>query len=310
MSKFNTMLRLIKNDRKKLKVVLLQYFRRMKISHLMSDERYLEFVYRVTFDKELNLDNPQTFNEKLNWLKLNKRNPEYTKLVDKYDVKEYVSKTIGEEYIVPTLGVWDNVDEIDFESLPEQFVIKCTHDSGSTVVCKDKKNFDFVSLKKKFKKRLRKNMFWWAREWPYKNVKPRIIAEKLMVDKNQKNDGNLSVYKVFCFDGKPEIIQTIQNDKSVNETVDYFDTSWNILDMRQDFPNSKVPVDKPKTLDEMLSLSARLTTGFEFLRADFYEINGKVYFSELTFYSDAGMTVFEPREWDYKLGALIKLSVK
>ncbi len=276
----------------------------------MSDKLYLKFVYKITFGKKLDLENPQTFNEKLNWLKLYNRNPIYTKLVDKYDVKEYVSNTIGEKYVVPTLGVWDNVDDIDFQSLPEQFVIKCTHDSGSTVVCRDKKNLDVEALKKKLKKRIKKNMFWWAREWPYKNVKPRIMAEIFMKDGNQQYEGNLTVYKIFCFNGIPKIIQNIQNDKTAEETIDYFDTNWNLLGLRQNFPNSKHPLSNPQTLDEMLVLAETLTKGHPFLRADFYEVNGEIYFSELTFYSDAGMTSFEPEEWDYKLGELIQLPEK
>lgn len=275
--------------------------------NFLSDKAFLKLMFWVRMGKKLNFNNPKTFNEKLNWLKLNKRDPEYTKLVDKYAVKEYVAKVIGEEYIVPTLGVWDNFDDIDFEKLPNQFVLKCTHDSGGLIICDDKENLDINKAKAKIENCLKKDYYKHGREWPYKNVKPRIIAEKFMVDENQRNDGNLSVYKVFCFNGKPEIIQTIQNDKSVNESVDYFDTTWKLLDLRQNFPNSKKPLERPATLDEMLVLASKLTEGFEFLRADFYEINGKVYFSELTFYSDAGMTAFEPEEWDFKLGELIVL---
>ena len=274
---------------------------------LMNDEKYLKKVYELRTDKKLNLKNPATFNEKLQWLKLHDRKPEYSLLVDKYEVKKVISERIGEKYIIPTIGVWDRVEDINFDELPEKFVMKCTHNSGGLVICKNKADLDIEKVKGKLSKALKINYFYRSREWPYKNVKPRIIAEKFMKDSNQENDGSLNVYKIFCFGGKPYIIQTIQNDKTPEETIDYFDTDWNLLELRQNFPNSKHPLSKPQTLEEMLTLAEKLTKGHPFLRADFYDVDGEIYFSELTFYSDAGMATFEPEEWDYKLGELIKL---
>ena len=276
----------------------------------VNDEKYLKKVYEIRTGKRLDLGNPTTFNEKLQWLKLYDRKPEYSLLVDKYEVKKVISERIGDKYIIPTIGVWDCVEDINFDELPEKFVMKCTHNSGGLVICKNKADLDVEKVKDKLSKALKINYFYRSREWPYKNVKPRIIAEKFMKDSNQENDGSLNVYKIFCFGGKPYIIQTIQNDKTPEETIDYFDTDWNLLELRQNFPNSKQPLSKPQTLEEMLTLAEKLTKGHPFLRADFYEIDGNVYFSELTFFSDGGMASFEPEEWDYKLGDLIELPKK
>lgn len=274
------------------------------------DKAYLKLIYNVSMGKKLNLDTPQTFNEKLQWLKLYDRNPEYTKMVDKYEVKKYVAEKIGEEYIIPTLGVWDSFDDIDFDKLPEQFVLKCTHDSGGLVICRDKSKLDIDTVKRKVKRSLNRNYFYSSREWPYKKVKPRIIIEKYMKNNNDTQQSSLNVYKIFCFDGDPKIIQTIQNDKTELETIDYFDTEWNILDIRQNFPNSKHPLECPKTLHIMLEKARILSRGHAFIRTDFYEIDNRVYFSELTFYSDSGMAKFNPEEWDLKLGEYIKLPIK
>lgn len=271
----------------------------------LSDKMYLKLMYRARLGKRLNLKNPKTFNEKLQWLKLYNRKPEFTKMVDKYEVKKYVADLIGEECVIPTLGVWDKFEDIDFEALPNSFVLKCTHDSGGLVICKDKSQLDLAAAKSKIERSLKRNYYKHGREWPYKNVKPRIIAEEYMEDENSKE--SLNVYKVMTFSGEPKIIQTIQNDKKSNETIDYFDTNWNLLDLRQNFPNSEIKLSKPEKLEEMLSLSRLMGEGFSFLRIDFYEVNGKVYFSEFTFYSDSGTAKFKPCEWDEKLGDYIKL---
>ena len=269
-----------------------------------SDEKFLRMLFKRSMGYELDLDNPQTFNEKLQWLKLRDKKPLYTTLVDKYEVKKYVADKIGEEYIIPTLGIWDSVDEIDFDSLPEQFVLKCTHDSGGVIVCRDKSKLDIAAAKERLRKRLKVNYYYLCREWPYKDVKPRIIAEKYMEDFGHSA---LPVYKIFCFDGKPEIIQAITNDKQKNESIDYFDTDWNKLELRQNFPNSPEPLPKPVMLDEMLKLAEKLSAGFSFIRIDLYCINGKTFFSEFTFFSDAGLTPFVPDKWDRILGDRITL---
>lgn len=274
----------------------------------LSDRAYLKMAYRIVMGEKLNIDNPTTFNEKLQWLKVYDHKPEYTTMVDKYEVKKYVADRIGEEYIIPVLGVWDNFDDIDFDSLPEQFVLKCTHDSGGLIICKDKSKLDIKAAKAKINKSLKRNYYRNSREWPYKNVKPRILAEQYMVDKNSFE--SLNVYKIMTFNGTPKIVQAIKNDKTEYETIDYFDTSWNLLDLKQNFPNSETPLRRPQQLDEMLRLAEKMCAGFAFLRVDFYEVNGKVYFSEFTFYSDTGMAHFTPSEWNRRLGDWIKLPPK
>ncbi|MBQ1236117.1 MAG: glycosyl transferase [Oscillospiraceae bacterium] len=272
----------------------------------MPDRMYLSLMFRLNLGYWPDFDNPKTFNEKLNWLKLYDRKPEYTRMVDKYAVREYIAEKIGEEYLIPLVGgPWNSADEIDFDALPEQFVLKTTHDSGGVVICRDKASFDVKAAKRKLNWHLKREYFWGKREWPYKNVKPRIIAEKYMQDRDSVN---LPVYKIMCFNGEPKIFQTIQNDKTPEESIDYFDTDWNLLRLRQNFPNSEVPMAKPETLAEMLALAGKLSAGHAFLRTDFYNINGKTYFSEITFYSDAGFAKFEPETWDNTLGEWIELN--
>lgn len=273
----------------------------------MPDKIYLQMIYWAELGKGLNIKKPQSFNEKLNWKKLYDRNPLYTTLADKYQVKEYVANIIGEKYVIPLYGVWDRFEDIDFSSLPEKFVLKTTHDSGGVVVCKDKHSLDYKQTQKILEGHLKKNYFYWRREWPYKNIVPRIIAEEYV--KDGEND-HLPVYKFFCFHGVPEIIQTIQNDKQPNETIDYFDHEWNLLDLRQNFPNSQTPLSKPEKLDEMLEIASKLSEGFDFIRVDLYLINGKIKFSEFTFYSDAGINIFDPPKWDLELGDKIVLPHK
>ncbi len=271
----------------------------------LSDERFLRLCYRYSLDRPLNLDDPKTFNEKLQWLKLYDRKPLYTRMVDKYAVREHIARTIGEEYSIPLVGgPWERPEDINFDALPAQFVLKCTHDSGGLVICRDKAALDRGAVREKLAKCLRRNYFWAKREWPYRDVPPRIIAEQYMQDGDTEN---LNVYKIFNFGGVPTLIQTIQNDKTPAETIDYFDTDWKLLDLRQNFPNSAVPLPRPKTLPQMLETAAALSEGFPFLRTDLYEINGRVWFSEFTFFSDSGFEAFHPEEWDEKLGALIRL---
>lgn len=271
----------------------------------MPDRIYLKLLFEARTGKKLNLDNPQTFNEKLQWLKLYNRKPEYTQMVDKCEAKKHVAERIGDEYIIPTLGVWDRFDQIDFDALPDRFVLKCTHDSGGLIICRDKATLDKKKAKAKIERSLKKNYYWASREWPYKNVRPRIIAEQYVED-NFGTD-SLPVYKIMTFGGVPKIIQTIQNDKMPNESIDYFDADWNLLDLRQNYPNSEKPFDRPEKLEEMLSLAKTLSQGLPFLRVDFYQVKGKVYFSEYTFYSDTGLATFDPPEWDETLGEWIQL---
>ena len=274
----------------------------------MPDNEYLKLAYKYCMGKELDLENPQTFTEKLNWLKLNDHRPEYTIMADKYAVKKFVSDKIGEEYVIPLLGVYDSFSEIDFDSLPNQFVLKCNHDSGGGMsICRDKSKFDKETAERKITASLKRTYGTRTKEWVYANIPHKIIAEQYMQD---GDNPNLPVYKFFTFNGEPKLIQAIQDDKTKYETIDYFDTEWKKLNLRQNYPNSKVPYEKPECLDEMLRIAAKLSTGIPHVRVDLYQINGKVYFSEFTFYSDAGLTGFDPPEWDETLGSWLELPEK
>lgn len=271
----------------------------------MDDEEYIKRLFKAKTGKELNLDHPTSFNEKLQWLKLHVRNELHTSMVDKYEAKTIVADRIGSKYIIPTLGIWDSFEEIDFIKLPNEFVLKPTHTSGGITYCNKEKGIDIRKIRSRLNKRLRQNYYYRVREWPYKNLKPRIIAEPLIID---DENNPLIPYKVFNFGGEPRIIQVIQGDKTSNETIDYFDTEWNLLELTQNYANSIEHVKKPCCLKEMLRLSGELSRGFPFLRTDWYVVNGKLLFSEFTFFSDAGMENFHPESWDALLGSWLDLN--
>ena len=274
--------------------------------------------YKSKFGKELNLKNPETFNEKLQWLKLYNRNPQFTNMVDKYKVREYVAERVGDQYLIPSLGVWDDPDQIDFDALPDQFVLKCTHNSGyGTCICQDKSALDIEKAKQDLRKGLAQNYYLTSREWPYKNVPRRIVGEKFMIDESNTDSRKaLTDYKVFTFNGEPKLIYVYQSahpeegGKPVNTYCDVFDLEWNHIDIQQNYGYDPVPVAKPKNLERMLEISRKLSAGIPFLRVDMYEINGKVYVGEMTFYSWAGFEPFHPEEWDYTLGSWLKLPDK
>ena len=272
----------------------------------MSDETFLRMQFRNVFGRELDLDSPSTYSEKLQWLKLYDRNPRYTELVDKYEVKKIVGESIGNEYIIPTLGVWNRFDEIDFYKLPQKFVLKCTHDSGGLIICNDKEKLDIVAAKRKIEKCLKNDYYMQNREWPYKNVKPRIIAEQYMVD---ESGYELKDYKIFCFNGKAKamFIATDRGDTNTETKFDFYDMEFNHLPLINGHPNSMVEIKKPKCLDHMIELAEKLSQGIPQVRVDFYEIDGKVYFGEITFFHWSGFKKFEPEEWDYKFGSWIDL---
>ncbi|WP_303841286.1 ATP-grasp fold amidoligase family protein [Selenomonas ruminantium] len=276
--------------------------------HVVPEEWYLKRQFLKKVGYPLNLDNPKTFNEKLQWLKLHDRNPLYTKMVDKYEAKKYVADIIGEEYIIPTLGVWDNFDEIDFDKLPNQFVLKCTHDSGSIAICKDKAAFDKKAARKKLERGLRYNYYYAGGfEWPYKNVKPRIIAEKYMIDELTKE---LRDYKFFTFHGEPKALFVATDRMKDDETkFDFYDMEFNHLDFKSGHPNAKNHIEKPKNFDLMKKLASVLAGDTAHLRVDFYEINGRVYWGELTFYHWSGLVQYDPVEWDGKFGQWLDLNV-
>ena len=254
----------------------------------------------------LDLENPKTFNEKLQWLKIHDRKPIYTTMVDKYEVKRYVADLIGEEYIIPTLSVWEHFDDIDFDKLPEQFVLKCTHDSGGLVICRDKNKFDKKAAKKKIEKCLKRNYYYQGREWPYKNVKPRILAEKYMEDNTTQE---LRDYKFFCFNGevKALYIASERQKSNIETKFDFFDTDFNHLDIKNGHPNALVTPRKPVNFNKMKELSSKLSIGIPHLRVDFYEVDNKIYFGELTFSHMSGLMPFEPEEWDRVFGDWILL---
>lgn len=275
----------------------------------MSDKIYLKMRYKEVFGKELDLKNPQTFNEKLQWLKLYDRNPEYIKMVDKYEAKKYVADKIGEEYIIPTIGVYDSFDEIDFDRLPKQFVLKCTHDSGGLVICRNKEKFDKDKVKKVITEHLKRNYFYSEREWPYKDIKPRIMAEKYMSDGNEEG---LLDYKFYCFNSKPEFLYVSEGlDNHDTAKIGFFDKNFNMCEFgRNDYLKfAKLP-KKPNNFNKMLKIARKLAEGLDFLRVDLYEIDGKVYFGELTFTPNAGLMKFDPPEWDEKVGKMLKLRTK
>lgn len=276
------------------------------IGRLIPDKTYLNIRYRKVFKRSINWKEPTAYSEKLQWLKVYDRKPVYTTMVDKFEVKQYVADLIGEQYIIPTINVWDKVEDIDFDSLPDQFVLKCTHDSGGLVICTDKTQLNKEETKKKLAFCLKQNYFWSAREWPYKNVKPRIIAEKYMVD---ESGYELKDYKFFCFNGEPKAL-FIASDRQVkgeSTKFDFFDMEFNHLPFINGHPNANHPIKCPPSFEKMKELAAVLSKGIPQLRVDFYDINGDIYFGELTFYHHSGFETFEPEEWDYTFGEWITL---
>lgn len=278
-----------------------------KFSGCFSDELYLKILFRLKMGYPLNLRTPRTFNEKLQWLKLYNRKPEYTQMVDKHAVKEYVAKLIGEEYIIPTLGVWDRVEDIDFESLPDQFVLKTTHGGGGggVVVCKDKSNFDYEAAKIKLQQSMNSDIYRNFREWPYKNVPRRIIAEKFMVD---ESGVELKDYKFFCFNGEVKCFK-VDFDRFIAHRANYYDRNaclmpFGEVDCGPDFSRQ---IELPDNLKEMRCVAEKVAVGHPFIRVDLYNINGKIYFGEITFFPAAGLGRFEPEEWDYTLGSWLRL---
>lgn len=268
----------------------------------MSDEAYLKRTFKACFGYVPDLENPRTFNEKLQWLKLHDRKDIYTTMVDKYEAKKYVGHVIGEKYVIPTLGVWDHFDDIDFSKLPMSFVLKCTHDSGSVVLVRDKNHWDKDAAKKLLERGLSRNYYWYGREWPYKNVKPRILAEE-MVDMNPVD------YKWICLKGEPEVLCMCMDRQKGDLTFNYYDMNFNLLPFEWVHPNIKTGgVKRPENFDEMKKLAQKLSKGIPEVRVDFYDINGQVYFGELTFYHQSGFAPFSPEEWDLKLGKLLDLT--
>lgn len=272
----------------------------------VNDQTFLEKAFQSKLEKELDWNVPATFNEKLQYLKLYDRRPEYTRMVDKYKVREYITEKLGAQYLIPLIGVWDDPEKIDFSVLPEQFVLKCNHNSGlGMCICKDKSKLNIRKVKAGLRKGLRQNYYLTGREWPYKNVPRRIIAEQFM----QSDAGGLTDYKIHCFNGEPKLILVCKDRFApTGLTEDFYTPQWEHLDLRRPtHPNATEPMAKPDELDQLLEFSRILSKDIPFLRVDFYIVEGHVYFSELTFFPASGFEKFEPEEWDQTLGDWLKL---
>lgn len=287
----------------------LSYLTELGLTRWLPDRIYIPMEYKAYTGKKLELDAPKTYNEKIQWLKLHQRDPLLTQLVDKAAVKSYVSQRIGDEYIIPTLGVWRHFDEIDFDRLPDQFVLKCTHDSGGLVICKDKRSFERQAAKAKIEHCLRRRYYTIHREWPYKNVVPQIIAEPYIED---AETGELRDYKIFTFNGRARAfyIATGRQRAGMEPTFDFFDMDYNHLPFSNGHPNAEVLPERPSRLDDMKALAEKLGQGFTHVRVDFYEANGRVYFGEMTFSHMSGLSPFEPACWDETFGSWLELPAK
>ena len=272
---------------------------------IVPDRLFIKCAYRIHFGKPLNLNNPITYNEKLQWLKLYDRQKRYTTLVDKYAVRNYIENKLGKDYLVPLYGVWDSFDEIDFSELPNQFVLKCTHDSGGLVIVRDKALLNINSVREKLNHSLHTNYYLKGREWPYKNVKPRIICEQLLANDYE----SIKDYKVFCFNGTARFTLVCSNRFSdIGLCEDFYDNNWSHLDMkRPGVPNSYEDQRKPINFLKMIEIAELLSKGIPFLRVDFYEINDQLFIGELTLYPASGFEGFEPQELDTYYGSLLKI---
>lgn len=269
------------------------------------DKEYLDHFFYKKMGYRMDFENPVTYNEKLQWLKLHDHNPIYADFVDKNSAKRLVGEKIGFDHIIPTLGVYESFDEIDFNALPDKFILKCTHDSGSVVICRDKESFDRNMARRKLTKSLARNWYMLGREWPYKNIPRRIIAEKYL-ENSGSGEEVLTDYKFFCFDGEPKIVY-VSKDKAREPHTDFFDMDFNHLPIRMQDKNSDVPPSKPDKFEEMKRYAAILSAGIPHVRVDFYVVDSVVYFGELTFYHSCGCAPVHPVEWSKALGDWIKL---
>ena len=278
-----------------------------KYMNWLPDSIYLKCFYRTLIGEKLNLKTPKSFNEKLQWLKIYDRKLVYSRMVDKYYAKEYVTKKIGKEYIIETYGMWDQFEDINFQSLPNSFVLKCTHDSAGLVICHNKSEFNLEEARKKITKCCSRNFFYSGREWPYKNIKPRIIAEAYMEDSVLHE---LRDYKFFTFNGVPKIMHIVSNRQNVNEETygDFFDMDFSHLDLTMGHPNAPICPIKPQNFEKMKEFAQILAEGTVHLRVDFYEVDGHLYFGELTFYQDSGFADIKPEEWNDILGDWIDIT--
>ncbi|WAT23981.1 ATP-grasp fold amidoligase family protein [Aerococcus urinaeequi] len=294
----NKILRLLKKP----KFILLKLLH-TRFFRIISDENYVKLEYYLNLGRKLDLNKPKRYNDKLQWLKLNDRKDIYTEMVDKFAVRNIVEKTIGKEYLIPLLGVYNDFDEINFEELPSQFVLKPNHTSGNVYICRNKSEINYNQLRRKVDKWMKRDYFWEHREWPYKNVDRKLVIEKLMVD---ESGTDLKDYKFFCFNGDAKFM-FVAKDRSTSTKFNFYDSNFNKLPLKQHYPNFNDELKKPISFEKMKYLAGKLSEGIPHVRVDFYEINGEIYFGELTFYHFAGVEQFEPDEWDFKFGDLIEL---
>lgn len=288
------------------------FFSTRGLLNWMSDKAYVKMAYKATTGKTLNLKNPISFNEKLQWLKLYDRKPLYTELADKYAVRKHIAQAFGDGHLIPLVGgPWKSFDEIDFDALPEQFVLKCTHDSGGLVICRDKTKLDKKAACKKIEKSLKTKYFYQGREWPYKNIPPRIIAEAYMEDENEA--AGLTDYKFFCFNGEPRMIYVSQGlENHATASISFYDLEGKEMPFRRsDFRPIQGEMALPGNFAEMTAAAQKLAQMVDcpFVRIDLYSICGKMYFSEVTFFPCGGMLPFEPTQWDNELGKWIRLPI-
>ncbi|MBQ6381835.1 MAG: glycosyl transferase [Clostridia bacterium] len=272
-------------------------------TRFIPDKPYIKMVFRIKTGKKLNLKNPTTFCDKQNWLKLHDKKEEYTDYVDKVKLHEVVKKKLGEDICFEMLGHWEHYDDIDFDALPEKFVLKCNHDSASVKIVTDKAAINHAEFKKFFENRLKMNAFYFGREYPYKNVKPCILAEKYMKPDGQED---LEDYKFFCFNGEPKLMFVVK-DRATDCTIDHFDREFNRLKIYNTDPYSDKPIAKPEKFDEMWELAAKLSEGIKFVRIDLYEVEGKLYLGEYTFFEGGGFWPYHPDEWERRLGDWINI---
>ena len=273
------------------------------------DSLYLKLLYRVIMGRKLNLKNPKEYNEKLQWLKLNDRKPEYAIMVDKYEVRGYIAELLGEQYLIPCLGIYDSVEDIDIDALPDKFVLKCTHDSGSVEICKDKSCYDMEGAKHRLSQAMKRNYYATYREWPYKYVKPRIIAEGYL----EGDEGDLKDYKVMCFNGEAKIIEVHENRfvEGKVHTQTFYDREWEIVPLTQvETVTVDKPSERPRQLEEILRLSELIAKDMYHARIDWYIEGDKIYFGEITFYDGSGFESFSTPEMERMLGDMIKLPEK
>lgn len=289
---------------KNIKLNLLLF--RKPFRFILPDSLHLKLMYKIKMGRRLNLNNPVAFTEKIQWLKLHDRNPIYTVLADKIEARKYIKEKIGGEYLIPLLKTYERANEINFDELPEQFVLKCNHDSKSKYICRKKDREEFDSAVAVIAKKLKANYFYYFREWAYKDVMPRIICEKYMED---SKTGELRDYRFYCFNGEVKIIGVDYDIIKAYKRA-LFTPDWEFLDVRyKHLKGKKSDIERPKQLDTMIGLAEILADGLPFVRVDFYIADGKIYSGELTLYPSAGYSKFEPGEFDYELGRYLELPV-